>query len=90
VLLVSNGVRWLRTDQVGGTEVDVFRNERTTYWVGREDHRLHRLDARLSATESVARLDFTAVGPRTIETPDDPAIVALDEVRDLYDRLVGG
>jgi len=41
-------------------------------------------------TESVARLDFTDVGPRTIEAPEDPSIVALDEVRDVYDRLVGG
>ena len=89
VLLVSNGVRWLRTDEVDGTPVDVFRNDRTTYWVGRKDHRLHRLEARLSATDSVARLDFTDVGPRTIEVPDDPAIVALDEVADVYERLVG-
>jgi hypothetical protein len=90
VLLVSNGVRWLRTDEVDGTPVDVFRNGRTTYWVGQQDDRLHRLDADLAATGSVARLDLTDVGSRTVETPDDPAIVALDEVSDVYDQLVGG
>jgi hypothetical protein len=89
VLLMSNGVRWLRRDRVGATRVDVYRNQRTTYWVGRTDHRLHRLEAALGATRSTATVTFSDLGPRTIDTPDDPSIVALADVADLYQELVG-
>jgi hypothetical protein len=89
VLLMSNGVRWLRRDHVGATSVDVYRNQRTTYWVGRKDHRLHRLEAALGATRSTATVTFSDLGPRTIATPDDPSIVALADVADLYQQLLG-
>ena len=90
VLLMSNGTRWLRRDSVDGTAVDVFRQKRTTSWVGRSDGRLHRLDAQLAATSSTASVTIRDFGPRTIPVPNDPDIVALDQVSDLYQRLVGG
>lgn len=94
VLLRSQGIRWLRRDVVkgagGAVSVDVFENRRTTYWVGVEDRLLHRLDASLESTGTTGVLRFSDRRPRIVDTPEDPQIVALDEVRELYAGLVGG
>ena len=89
VLLMSNGTTWVKRTTIDGTPVDVFRQKRTTSYVGRSDGRLHRLDASLAATRSTASVTFSDFGPRVIEVPNDPDIVALDQVRELYRKLVG-
>lgn len=94
VLLRSQGIRWLRRDSVTIGEdniaVDVFENRRTTYWVGVKDRLLHRLDASLESTGTTGVLRFSDRRPRIVATPEDPEIVALDEVRDLYGSLLRG
>lgn len=92
VLLRSQGIRWLRRDTVTVGEdaitVDVFENRRTRYWVGVEDQLLHRLDASLESTGTTGVLRFSDRRPRIVAAPEDPEIVALDEVRDLYGALL--
>ncbi len=88
-LLLGRDIRWLRRDRVGSTAVDVFREDRTTSWVGRRDGVLVRLDAALATTGATASFTFSDRRPRTIETPPDPAIVALSEVAPLYQELLG-
>lgn len=87
--LLRSKVRWLRSDSVSGTRVDVYRNDRTRYWVARSDKTLRRLEADLANTDSRATLTFADRGPHTIETPPDPAIVALSEVASIYQELIG-
>lgn len=87
--LLASRVTWLRADRVGRTRVDVYRNERTTYWVARSDHTLRRMEADLASTGARATITFSDRGPRVIETPPDPAIVALSEVAALYQELLG-
>jgi len=87
--LLRSSVRWLRADSVDGTRVDVYRNDRTRYWVARSDRTLRRLEADLAGTGSRATLTFADRAPRTIETPPDPAIVALSEVASIYQELIG-
>ncbi len=86
--LLRSKVRWLRRDRVEGVAVDVFRNQRTRYWVA-DDRTLVRLEAELAGASGAATLTFSDHGPRMIETPADPEIVALGDVADLYGELIG-
>ncbi|HEV8560842.1 MAG TPA: hypothetical protein VGR06_31325 [Actinophytocola sp.] len=68
-LLHQSTARWLRSDAVGGTPVDLFEGPtqpgkaaRLTYWVDR-DGKLRRLDARLGDTGAEATIDFTPGAP---------------------------
>jgi len=90
VLIQSRQVQWLRAELLREQPTDVFRDQRTTYWVSRDDQRLQRLDAELEATSSTAQIDFIDHGPRTIDTPAEADIVALDSVKDLYAELRAG
>lgn len=87
--LLRARVTWLRRDSADGVAVDVFRDQRTRYWVDRRNHVLVRLEADLAGTSTRATLTFSDRGPRTIETPPDPSIVALSDVSALYQELVG-
>ena len=88
--LLMTTARFLRRDTVDGVGVDVIRNGTIRYWIGRQDHRLHRMEARLASIGATATLTFSDFGPRQIVTPDDPSIVAYDQVADLYQQLLGG
>jgi len=87
--LLRDKVRWLRRDTVAGHTVDVYRSDRTRYWVDRDNHRLVRLEAELSGAPKPATFTFSDRGPRTIETPPDPSIVALSDVGAIYQELIG-
>jgi hypothetical protein len=68
-LLQQSTARWLRSDAIGGTPVDLFegptqpeRSARLTYWVDR-DGKLRRLHARLGDPGADATIDFTPGAP---------------------------
>jgi hypothetical protein len=88
--LLQSKARYLGRDSVDGVSVDVIRDGTIRYWIGRRDHRLHRMQSRLASIGATATLTFSAFGARQIPTPDDPSIVALDQVSDLYQQLLGG
>lgn len=82
--LLSKDIRWLRSDTIDGTAVDVFNLGRSTYWVDASAV-LHRIDAQLASTNSTAAITFSSHGARTIDTPAD--VVAASDIPDIYARL---
>jgi hypothetical protein len=88
--LLATKARYVGRGQVNGAAVDNFQEGTIRYSVGRKDRRLHRMAAKLASIGATATLTFSDFGPRTIATPDDPSIVALDQVSDLYQQLLGG
>ena len=93
VLLLQNRVRHVRSDHVddGGKRVavEVYDEGRTRLWIGTDDGRVHRIEADLASTGSVATVTFSAFGPRTVKVPAEAEIVPVGEVSDLYQKLVG-
>jgi hypothetical protein len=87
--LLQSKARYLGRKTVDGVSADVFREGTIVYWIGRKDQRLHRMDAKLASIGATASLTFSHFGPRQIATPDDPSIIALDQVSDLYQQLLG-
>ncbi|MEV6240273.1 hypothetical protein [Lentzea sp. NPDC051838] len=65
-LLLQSSARWLRSDQIGDTAVDVFEGPkqkdaaeaRLRYWLD-ADGKLRRLEAKLGSQEELAVFDFT-------------------------------
>lgn len=64
--LQQSSARWLRADKIGGVAVDVFEGPqqpgkeasgRLRYWVA-GDGRLHRVEARIGATEQITTIDL--------------------------------
>lgn len=90
VLLRSKGVTRVRADQVQGTPVEVFDYGRTSYWVGDDDGRTHRIDAALAKTGSTAQIVFAGFGAGAVPVPAEASIAGIDEVGDVYRRLTGG
>jgi len=68
-LLLQSSARWLRSDKVGDTAVDVFEGPkqqnaaeaRVRYWLD-SDGKLRRLEAKLGNSEELAVFDFTGSG----------------------------
>lgn len=68
-LLLQSSARWLRSDRIGDTAVDVFEGPkqkdaaeaRLRYWLD-ADGKLRRLEARLGNQEELAVFDFTGPG----------------------------
>ncbi|WP_394614762.1 hypothetical protein JNUCC0626_33615 [Lentzea sp. JNUCC 0626] len=67
-LLVQSSARWLRSDKIGETAVDVFegpkkdaQDARLRYWLD-ADGKLRRLEAKLGNQEELAAFDFTGSG----------------------------
>lgn len=71
-LLLQSTARWLRSDKIGDTPVDVLEGPKQTgkstnedarlrYWVD-ADGKLRRLEARLGSQEEFAVFDFTGKG----------------------------
>lgn len=89
VLLQSRGVTWQRTDSVDGQPVDVFRSDRTTYWVARSDGRLLRFEADVESTGSTATITLSDFAPTTVPVPSEEEIVDLAAVSDIYHELTG-
>jgi hypothetical protein len=87
--LLMSKARYLGRSTVGKVAVDMFREGTIRYSIGRKDQRLHRMQAELASIGATATLTFTDFGPREIPTPDDPSIVALDQVSGLYQQLLG-
>jgi hypothetical protein len=65
-LLLQSSARWLRSDRIGDTAVDVFEGPkqkdaaeaRLRYWLD-SDGKLRRLEAKLGNSEELAVFDFT-------------------------------
>lgn len=65
-LLLQSSARWLRSDKIGDTAVDIFEgpkqkdatDARLRYWVD-SDGKLRRLEAKLGSQEELAVFDFT-------------------------------
>lgn len=65
-LLLQSSARWLRSDRVGDTAVDIFEGPkqkdaaeaRLRYWLD-SDGKLRRLEAKLGNSEELAVFDFT-------------------------------
>jgi len=87
--LLMSKARYLGRGSVSQVAVDVFREGTIRYSIGRKDHRLHRMQAWLAGIRATATLTFSDFGSREIPTPDDPSIVALDQVSGLYQQLLG-
>ena len=71
-LIRDRGARFRGTDEVDGVPVRIFdlgAGTRTSYWVGIEDQRLHRVETRVDRYGGDAALTFTARGPRRIKLP---------------------
>lgn len=68
-LLLQSSARWLRSDKIGDTAVDVFEGPkqkdaaeaRLRYWLD-ADGKLRRLEAKLGTQEELAVFDFTGPG----------------------------
>lgn len=68
-LLLQSSARWLRSDKVGDTAVDIFEGPkqkdaaeaRLRYWLD-ADGKLRRLEAKLGNSEELAVFDFTGSG----------------------------
>lgn len=68
-LLLQSSARWLRSDKIGDTAVDVFEgpkqknaaDARLHYWLD-ADGKLRRLEAKLGNQEELAVFDFTGSG----------------------------
>jgi hypothetical protein len=68
-LLLQSSARWLRSDRIGGTAVDVFEgpkqknaaDARLHYWLD-ADGKLRRLEAKLGNQDEFAVFDFTGSG----------------------------
>ncbi|GGU20438.1 hypothetical protein [Lentzea flava] len=68
-LLLQSSARWLRSDRIGDTAVDVFEgpkqkdatDARLRYWLD-ADGKLRRLEAKLGTQEELAVFDFTGQG----------------------------
>ncbi|MET8761969.1 hypothetical protein [Lentzea sp. NPDC004782] len=66
-LLLQSSARWLRSDKIGDTAVDVFEGPkqkdaavaRLRYWID-ADGKLRRLEAKLGNSEELAVFDFSA------------------------------
>lgn len=89
VLLQSRGITWMRRENLNDRPADVFDSGRTTYWVEVASKRLVRIEAELEATSSIATVDLTNPAPRTVDTPVETDIIALESVQDLYNELRG-
>jgi hypothetical protein len=55
---LERSIHWLRSEDLGGTQVDVFEGDRLTYWVDVQG-RLRRLQARLGGNPQPAVVDLT-------------------------------
>jgi hypothetical protein len=53
---IRRTVRWVRSEELDGVQVDVFEGDRLTYWL---DDRLRRVQARLGHNPDPATIDFT-------------------------------
>jgi hypothetical protein len=68
-LLLQSSARWLRSDKIGDTAVDIFEgpkqkdatDARLRYWID-QDGKLRRLEAKLGNQEELAVFDFTRSG----------------------------
>jgi hypothetical protein len=67
-LLLQSSARWLRSDKIGDTAVDIFEGPkkdnaeaRLRYWLD-HDGKLRRLEAKLGNQEELAVFDFTGSG----------------------------
>jgi hypothetical protein len=79
---------WLRSVTIEGTAMDVYRyGDGLTFWVGVDDGRLHQVQGGLAGFAGPLAVAFPTVGPQAIPGPRRAEVVAVDDVRALYDRL---
>lgn len=82
VLLLQDGLRFVGTKNIDGVTCQGLTRGSATYWVG-DDGLLHRLEARLVSTKSIADISFTNHGPRKIDEPSQTDVVDRSEVEGL-------
>lgn len=79
LLLRQSGASLLRSDNLDGAPMSVFRyGERTRYWIG-EDGRMRRVEAELAVAEGTTVIDLT-LGPQQISLPADSEVTTLDRL----------
>jgi hypothetical protein len=89
LLIRQSGAAFLRSDEVGGVAVDVYRyGERTRYWVA-EDGVIRRVEAELAVAEGTTIIDLSP-GPQQVLLPNENEVTSLDrlppEIQDLLAR----
>lgn len=64
LLVAQSNARWLRFDDVDGTDVDVIDSGgRLDFWIGVDDGLLYRLDADIEGFAGVTTIEYRAHGP---------------------------
>ena len=82
------GTGWLRTDTLRATAVDVFAySAQVRHWVGVDDGRLLRVEADIGGFPQATVVDLLAVGAQTVRGPRTSDVVAIDQVKEVYERL---
>jgi hypothetical protein len=67
LLVAQSGAQWIGEEEVDGVTVDVIDGGgRLTYWIGRDDGVLRRLEARIAGFDAPTIITFERHGPRDI------------------------
>ena len=82
------GTGWLRADTLRDAKVDVFAySAQVRHWVGVDDGRLLRVEADIGGFPQSTVVDLLAAGAQTVRGPRTSDVVAIDQVKDVYERL---
>lgn len=79
LLVRQSGATLVRSDELAGEPVDVFRyGDRTQYWIG-NDGRLRRIEAELAVAEGTTVIDLD-LGAQQIALPTDREVIKMDQL----------
>ena len=82
------GTGWLCADTLRDTKVDVFAySAQVRHWVGVDDGRLLRVEADIGGFPQATVVDLLAAGAQTVRGPRTADVVAIDQIKDVYERL---
>jgi hypothetical protein len=82
--LVARGVTSIGSREINGVQASGFDMGSTTYWVGQEDGRLHRLEADLAGAPVV--IDFRDWGDSKVALPQDDGLVEAAVLTEILDK----
>lgn len=83
--------KYLRNDVLNGEPVDVLQFGRSTYFVGRSDGLLRRVETLLSIAEGTTTIDFTSHEKVAITGPTQAEVIEMSQVpADVLDLLATG
>lgn len=91
LLQQNDNLRWLRSDTIRGSAVDVYRfGERNIYWLEQGGTTLYRFEGNMANGQRPVVIDLLTRGAQDIAGPPTTDVAEIAAVQELYDAAMAG